>query len=224
MSLVFILFSVFNQNYSHMDNRPKLIYIGDPMCSWCYGISDELSKLVDHYEDQVDLQIIMGGLRPGGGEEWNENFKNFLKSHWTEINHRTGKKFSFDLFEKEQFHYDTEPACRSVVTALEMDKKIGLKFFELVQEGFYLENKDPKQTNFYSPICEKLGLDFNVFTKLFESQALKDKTQENFQQSAQLGVNSFPTILFQQNDKTYILSRGYQTFETMKERLDGLKK
>ena len=207
-----------------MENQAKLIYVGDPMYSWCYGISDELNELVNHYEDDLEVELVMGGLRPGGGDEWNEKFKIFLKSHWTEINHKTGKKFSYDLFDQENFNYDTEPSCRSVVTAIDMDKNKGLEFFKLVQEGLYFENKDPKDVAFYKPICDKLGLDFETFAQNFESNAMKTKTQDNFRRSAQLGVNSFPTILVQKDGQTYILSKGYQTFDQMKERLDHVLK
>lgn len=27
--------------------KAKLIYIGDPLCSWCYGFSEEFSQVVD---------------------------------------------------------------------------------------------------------------------------------------------------------------------------------
>lgn len=33
-----------NLDWIH-NNKPALIYIGDPLCSWCYGIAPELDKL-----------------------------------------------------------------------------------------------------------------------------------------------------------------------------------
>jgi len=43
----------------------SIIYIGDPMCSWCYGFGPEISKIKAEFPE-VDFQIVMGGLRPYG--------------------------------------------------------------------------------------------------------------------------------------------------------------
>ena len=41
----------------------RLIYIADPMCSWCYGFGPELSKLLARHPDAT-VDVVMGGLRP----------------------------------------------------------------------------------------------------------------------------------------------------------------
>ena len=47
----------------------EIIYVGDPMCSWCYGIAPELKKLKSHYDTKnIPFKIIVNGLRPGGGD------------------------------------------------------------------------------------------------------------------------------------------------------------
>jgi len=61
----------------------ELIYIGDPMCSWCWGISPELNALERYAtSENIPFKVLMGGLRPGGGEEWNDEFKGYLRHHW----------------------------------------------------------------------------------------------------------------------------------------------
>ena len=39
----------------------KLIYVGDPMCSWCWGFAPEIESLADDYP----IEVVVGGLRPG---------------------------------------------------------------------------------------------------------------------------------------------------------------
>ena len=73
--------------------KPKLIYIGDPMCSWCYGFSNELSFIVEEYEDTVEFEMIMGGLRPYNTETMID-LKDFLSHHWEDVAKASGKKFS----------------------------------------------------------------------------------------------------------------------------------
>ena len=42
----------------------KLVYIGDPMCSWCYGFGKELSALMQRMPE-IELDIRVGGVRAG---------------------------------------------------------------------------------------------------------------------------------------------------------------
>lgn len=193
----------------------KLIYVGDPMCSWCYGIAEELTQTVDHYGDALEVELVMGGLRAGGGEEWNQNFRDFLRHHWEDVSARSGQPFSYDLLDSDSFDYDTEPACRSVVVAMQMAPQKGLSFFKAVQRGFYLGNRDPKDVNFYQPICKDLELDFDTFSKLFDSTEMKRKTNEHFERSAQLGARSFPTIILLRNGKYELVASGYATADKM---------
>ncbi|VTR43467.1 Uncharacterised protein [Serratia fonticola] len=61
-------------------------YVGDPMCSWCWGISPAVKQLAE-YCDQHGLSFVMtmGGLRAGGGDPWNLAFKAFLRQEWSHI-------------------------------------------------------------------------------------------------------------------------------------------
>lgn len=205
---------------------PKLgaiIYVGDPMCSWCWGIAKELEELKNHYAADYDFELIMGGLRPGGGEEWNSQFQNFLRGHWVHIQEKTGQPFSFDLLEKDQFNYDTEPACRAVRVVRDMATDKELDFFKAIQYRFYYENQDPKTVEFYKNICEKMELDFESFSSKFLSEKYKKLVREDFVKSADMGVRGFPTIVLQKGEEYYLIANGYVEFDLMRERIDSVK-
>jgi putative protein-disulfide isomerase len=204
------------------DQKPKLIYVGDPMCSWCYGIAEELEQTTKHYKGILDLEIIMGGLIAGGGEEWNSQFKEFLKHHWEDVGMRSGQPFKFDILKWDEFDYDTEPSCRSVVTIQSIDPDKALLFFKEVQKGFYLKNKDPKLVDFYKDICTRFNIDFELFKSKFDSDEMKAATQQHFQRSQQMGVRSFPTILIEHNGQLHLVASGYSTFEKMREQIDKI--
>ena len=146
----------------------EVIYVGDPMCSWCWGISDHLKELQKYlHEEGIDYNIIVGGLRPGGGDPWNQEMKNFLKHHWDEVNQRSGQPFGSRLFELDHFDYDTEPSCRAVVTAKHILDMGGVSsFFEEVQRKFYVENEEGKKITIHL-IFTKI-----IFTRGFSSESI----------------------------------------------------
>ena len=50
----------------------KIIYFGDPLCSWCYGFAGEVTKVAEHYKNKLVFELVMGGLRPFGTEKISE--------------------------------------------------------------------------------------------------------------------------------------------------------
>ena len=201
----------------------EIIYVGDPMCSWCWGISPALHQLeLQAAGAGIPFRIVVGGLRPGGGDPWNDQFQKFLKHHWEEVNQRSGQPFGFDLFERDNFNYDTEPSCRAVVAARLLDPTKEHRFFELVQHHFYVRNEDPTQAAFYEPICKTLGLDYQQFLDRFNAQDVRDLTRAEFALNRQWGVRGYPTVIFRKGEKLYSLAGGYATFEQMWAQLQNL--
>ncbi|HLV48856.1 MAG TPA: hypothetical protein VKY35_07330 [Aliidiomarina sp.] len=195
-------------------------YISDPMCSWCWGISPIIRKVADYCQAQgIEFTLTMGGLRPGGGELWNDALKNFLRQEWQQINQTTGQPFGYALLEQVAFNYDTEPACRAIAVVKLLQAKLGfpivtlLNFLAAMQHKFYVESQDPKEVGFYASICNELELSFDEFSALFHSTEGQQAVQQDFMQSRQWGVRAFPTLLLEHNGKIKPLSVGYSSAE-----------
>lgn len=185
-------------------------YIGDPMCSWCWGIYGSL-KALETWCREHGFRFVLtnGGLRAGGGDEWNSAFKRFLREEWLHINSVTGQPFNFSLLEQDDFNYDTEPACRAVVSASIIRPDAKLQFFHETQRKFYTESVDPKEASFYRSICEKIDINFEEFKAIFTSQLSANETYKEFIQARQFGVNSFPTILLEKSGVIKRVASGY---------------
>ncbi len=198
----------------------EVVYIGDPMCSWCWGISPVIQKLqTDCTAQGLAFRLVVGGLRPGGGDPWNHQFRRFLKQHWQQISDMTGQPFRFGLLDREKFNYDTEPACRAVVAARCLPKVQELSFFTAVQQRFYVDNEDPAQCGFYSTICQQQGVDFDAFSIRFHSPEARAETLAEFELSRGWGVSGFPTVLLRMNGSHHVLVTGYATYQDIEQRL-----
>lgn len=201
------------------DSKPELIYVGDPMCSWCYGFAPEITKLKEAYSNKVKFTIVMGGLRPGTTEVMDSSMKVFLKEHWVEIGHRTNQPFKFDILNSSDFVYDTEPPARAVVVVRKLKPEIAFDFFKEVQHLFYEHNKNTNDIANYLGLLTKFGIDKDEFIKQYNSEEIKNDTRNDFIQSRELGVNGFPAVLLKINEKAETLTYGYTTFEKMDKRL-----
>ena len=206
-----------------LTEKLEIIYVGDPMCSWCWGISPTLIRLRDHFAKQnIAFKVLVGGLRPGGGDPWDTQMKEFLRHHWEQVNERSGQPFGYQLMELDEFNYDTEPACRAVVAARPLVKEKEMEFFEAIQRKFYVDSQDPNKSTFYASICDEFEINYATFLARFESEAIKQETTEEFNLNRRWGVRGYPSVLLLNNDQLYQVANGYATFEEMKGQVDNL--
>jgi len=201
-------------------------YVGDPMCSWCWGISPTIADVEAFCQAEgIEFSITMGGLRPGGGDPWDATFKDFLRNEWRHIAEATGQPFGFELLDAPHFDYDTEPACRAVAVVKllqarnDLPSSTALAFFSAVQRKFYVEGQDPKAVEFYASICASLALDFEAFRTVFEGPEARQAVQQEFARARQWRVRSFPTLLLERDGKTEPLAVGFVTSDQLLARL-----
>lgn len=200
--------------------KPTLYYVGDPMCSWCYGFSPEFSQVVDNLNGSVEVEWVMGGLRAYNDEPITK-LADFLKEHWEDVNHRTGVKFSYDILTDPDVIYDTEPACRAVWTVRQMAPDKTSDYFKSVQHAFYFKNKSPNKSETFVELAGQVGIDKATFSKLFESDEAKNGIKKDFAFSKQLGAAGFPSVILKKGDEYFLLARG---FAEAKELEDSIRK
>ena len=200
-------------------SKATLIYVGDPMCSWCYGIAPELIKLKDHFEGKLNFEVLVGGLRPFNTETMTD-LKDFLTEHWNDVARASGQKFKYDILNRSDITYDTEPPCRAVVTVRNIAPEKAFEFFKMIQSTFYYYNRNMHLDESYLPALSSLGIDHQTFLKKFNSEEMKRATLQDFQRSNQLGIRGFPAILLQHNGKTTVITRGYAKSEELISRVN----
>ncbi len=61
--------------------KKELIFVLDPMCSWCWGFAPVIEQLRETQADNYNFSLVMGGLRTKGDIVWDESSKGYLKGH-----------------------------------------------------------------------------------------------------------------------------------------------
>ena len=93
-----------------------LWYFADPMCSWCWGFSSVIEDIKDHYDEHLNIALMLGGLRPGTTEAISDESRAEILHHWHQVHELTGQSFFFDGALPAGFVYDTEPPSRAVIS------------------------------------------------------------------------------------------------------------
>lgn len=199
----------------------KMFYFTDPMCSWCYGFSPAVKQLKENYPE-IDLQIISGGFSPYSQQVVDQEYKDFLAFHWRNVNQRSGQFFDHSMkFISDSFRYDTEPSSRALNVVQELLPKQDFNYLSLMQKAFYVDGKDITDDMVLAALAAELGIEKNSFLGRFHSEEMKQKTNQGFQFSRQLGVQGFPTLLTLENDTVKVITRGFQDYDSLKVTVDN---
>jgi len=199
----------------------RFIYFADPMCSWCWGFSPTITKVIKQYGTDFSLEPIMGGLRAGNSEVLDQKGKAYIREHWEHVRDASGQAFDFTFFDRDEFIYDTEPACRAVVTMRRMAPQYAMAYLARVHRAFYAEGLDVTKGEMLAKLATELGIAGGTFLTEFESDDAKAETQGDFAVTHQARIPGFPTLVAGDGEGALTaITTGYQPWEATRRGID----
>ncbi|MES2164571.1 MAG: DsbA family protein [Pseudomonadota bacterium] len=205
----------------------KLIYVGDPMCSWCYGFGKEMTALSER-PPELPVEILVGGLRAGATDVLDDSGKQFRLAHWARVEESSGLPFNRKaLMARENFVYDTEPICRAVVTARRVAPGADqLAVFRALQRAFYVDGLDTTDGAVLAraAVAELQGqgvaMEVAAFLAAWSHPATIADTLAEFATVRALGIRSFPALLLEADGRRIGISPGYANVDQLERQLD----
>lgn len=193
----------------------EIIYVGDPMCSWCWGIAPELDEVIEARTD-LPFRVILGGLRSGpNAMEVDDRMAASLSHHWQSVAERSGQPFDQSLLDQRGWIYDTEPACKAVVVMRELDEPQAWPLFKRLQKLFYAEGIVPSGRHKLEPVITEFDVDTDAYWAAFESESATKTTWQDFAQVHKWGIGGFPTVVFRDGNQGSLVARGYTSADRM---------
>ena len=200
----------------------RLVYVGDPMCSWCWGFAPEIESLAR----DLPVEVVVGGLRPGpNARELDDGMALQLREHWEEIAEWTGQPFDVRFLDRRDgWKYDTEPAAIAVTEVRSRDQSSTLDYFSSVQNAFYAEGRDVTDFEVLSDLAEWVGLDRSSFMEEVRTSRAQKIAWEDFSRARNWGISGFPTLVGELDDgRLALLARGWTEADTIRMRIEQLE-
>lgn len=193
----------------------RLIYVMDPMCSWCWGFAPVVQALIEQAGARgVRTDLVVGGLRQER-TPMDQAARERTESYWEAVNAASGQPFNFEAGLPEGLVYDTEPACRALVAARGLNAQIAWRLATLIQQAFYVEGRDVTLAPELVDLAEAVGIPRIEFAERFDSQATRDATTADFDWSHNLGIAGFPTLLAEHDGQLALVTNGFQPIEAL---------
>ncbi len=188
----------------------RLLYVMDPMCSWCWGFAPVIDQIHADYPD-LPVHLVAGGLRPGGRSPLDEAARSALAEHWEAVAIASGQPFLTPHELPDMFVYNTEPACRALVVGRELNASKVWTLVSAIQHAHYVKVEDVSQTAVLIGLAEQTGYRRKAFSEGFDAELTRAALAVDFAWTRDLGIAGFPTLLAERNGQLALLANGYQS-------------
>lgn len=179
----------------------KLIYVHDPMCSWCFGFSKVYQQLTEQLPENVALIRLLGGLAPDTDEIMPESTRQMVQQNWRRIEqHIPGVEFNYDFWTKCQPRRTTYPACRAVIAAREQGDEYDISMTRQIQQAYYRQARNPSDNETLIELAGEIGLDQERFSAQLVAEHTQQRLLDEIANTRAIGVSGFPSLVLQNDD------------------------
>lgn len=195
------------------DQKIKILYFTDPICSSCWAIEPFLRKLKLEYGDFFELEYRMGGLLPSWSAYKGSDVKKpeDVAAHWEHASQHYDMPIDGDVWLEDPLHSSFPPAIAFKAAQLQ-DAGKAITFFRRMKEMVFLEKKNITRIDHLKTAASQTGL--NPEQLAFDMLGAAAADFENDVRLARsFGIKGFPSILFSNTDQQSYLVYGFKPYE-----------
>ncbi|QNH63134.1 DsbA family protein [Hymenobacter sediminicola] len=203
-------------------DRPELLYLFDPLCGWCYGMSPVIQRVQQEFAGQLDVSVLCGGMVLGEQVGPIRHDWQYISGALQQVERVTGVEFGAAfraLGEEGSYVQDSEPPSWAINVFRQLNQSQTARFAHDIQVAYFRDGADLNEPKTYLPLATAYGVDGADFLRRLTLPETALATRQEFAAVAKIGLQGFPTAILRVGSQGYVLARGYQPYETFAEGL-----
>ena len=211
--------------------KPIVLYCYDAYCGWCYGFSPVMKQLQSAYADQLDVEVLSGGMMLPERPTPVAVIAPHVQSAYKRVEELSGVKFGPDFLwhifnpDKSDWYINSEKPAIALCIFKEYYPDRSLDFASELQYALNYEGRDLTDNEAYRHLLKKYNIPEEDFYTKLVSETYKDKAHYEFMLCKHLKVSGFPAVFLQvSQNKVYALANGYTDYATLSARLENVLK
>ncbi|MEE8042145.1 MAG: DsbA family protein [Pseudomonadales bacterium] len=198
----------------------RVIFVTDPLCSWCWGMAPEIARIRKTLAGRLDFDVALGGINVGNDSRLRESAIARFHALWEQVTAVTGQQFSMRLPVDPAFVYNSRPACLGVMAAREMNDVPPFDFLESMQRAFFVEARNVTSTRVMGEIAMECGIDEQAFLDALSSDAILRAVNAEMDSCRRYGTQALPAVLVETEMGRRLFAGGYVSHDFL---LQGLE-
>jgi putative protein-disulfide isomerase len=203
-----------------------LLYCYDAYCGWCYGFSPVIKKIADEYKDQMETEVLSGGMILPERPTPFSSMAPYIQKAYKTVEELTGIQFGQDFLwhvnhsDESDWYPNSEKPAIAMCIFKEFYPERAVEFAVDLQYALNYEGRDLTDEEAYRHLLEKYSIQPEVFYERMASNEYKEMAYYEFALVKQLQVTGFPCVFIQTRElKFHMVARGYTDYDTLKERI-----
>jgi len=204
---------------------PKIIYIYDPLCGWCYGFSPVIRKIQEEYKAKMDFDIISGGMVVGDRVGPVGAFADYILKALPRLEELTGVTFGepylAQLKDRSLFLSSLKP-CIALEVFKSFNEKDAITFASAMQKAHYIDGKSLEEESVYVDLIKPYNIDSTEFLKRLNSDEFRMETSNQFKMIQEWGITGFPAVILVKDNQFYLIAKGYVDYENLNKTVEKI--
>ncbi|KIC49532.1 hypothetical protein [Tateyamaria sp. ANG-S1] len=178
---------------------PKVSYVYDPLCGWCYGFVPALRHFVDTHPD-IEIDVVPAGLIRGDRVGPYGDMLDYISKAAPKMTAVTGQPVGeafFDMMRQDKTPMSiSAPPSLAVMNmkALTSPKNV-VRFAEALLVEHFMHGRDLNAAKTYDDLCDTLDLPRLNTAEIVIATEDHPTVAKTYQHALDLGVTSYPTSI-----------------------------
>ena len=197
----------------------KVLFVTDPMCSWCWGMAADIERVRRSLGARVVFDLVMGGINTHGTQPVGAYGRSRILSLWEAVAATTGQPFGMTL--PGSYVHNSTQSCVAVEAVRQATGEAPFGYLHDLQERFCCEGEDVTDIAVLRDRAAAHGVARSHFDALFSAPETLARVRFQFDIARSFGTQALPSVLIEQDGDTRLLAGGYVSDEVLLEQLAG---
>lgn len=201
-----------------------VVYVMDAYCGWCWGFSERMCEFEAANRHRVAFTAISGGLFVGERAGPISNYP-YIAAANERIAHLTGAVFGEGyqrLLQDGGAVLDSLDAAQGLAVLRAQAPERAVYWAHELQAAFYGRGLSLSDHGTIQEIAAAHGLDVAAVVRDLQDGSAQAQAHRDFALARQLGVASYPSLLFVDGNKVHALPATGTALHVLNEQLDVL--
>ena len=198
----------------------RLSYVYDPMCSWCWAFKNVWQEILAKLPADIEVRYLLGGLAADSDQVMPLAMQQSIKGYWQQIQQQLpSTEFNYAFWDECEPRRSTYPACRAVIAARAQNSQAEPAMLLAIQQAYYLQAKNPSNDDVLMECAKSIGLDEVAFAESLAQAQTQQALLTELRYVRSIGVNSFPSLVLEQEGQLQLLDYDYKDAEVLLKQL-----
>jgi putative protein-disulfide isomerase len=202
----------------------SVLYVMDAYCGWCWGFSARMGEFEAANRHRVPFTAISGGLFIGERAGPLSAYPHIPAAN-ARIADLTGAHFGDayqQLVREGTMVMNSKDAAAALTALRDQAPELAIHWAHELQEAFYVRGQSLSEPATIAGIATANGLDADEVLRRLQDGSAHAQAAADFQLARQLGVSTYPTLLFVDGGKVHGLPATGTAIEALNTQLDAL--